>query len=33
MAYNPKQSFFLTLYVSVMFGKRYNKYDKVGRER
>ena len=25
MAYNPKQSFFLTLYVSVMFGKRYNK--------
>lgn len=26
MAYNPKQSFFLTLYVSVMFGKRFNKY-------
>ena len=26
MAYNPKQSFFLTLYVSFMFGKRYNKY-------
>lgn len=26
MAYNPKQSFFLTLYISVMFGKRYNKY-------
>ena len=25
MAYNPKQSFFLTLYVSVMFGKRYNR--------
>ena len=25
MAYNPKQSFFLTLYLSVMFGKRYNK--------
>jgi hypothetical protein len=25
MAYNPKQSFFLTLYVSFMFGKRYNK--------
>jgi hypothetical protein len=25
MAYNPKQTFFLTLYVSVMFGKRYNK--------
>ncbi len=25
MAYNPEQSFFLTLYVSVMFGKRYNK--------
>ncbi len=25
MAYNPKQSFFLTLYVSIMFGKRYNK--------
>jgi hypothetical protein len=25
MAYNPKQSFFLTLYVAVMFGKRYNK--------
>lgn len=25
MAYNPKQSYFLTLYVSVMFGKRYNK--------
>ncbi len=24
MAYNPKQSFFLTLYLSVMFGKRYN---------
>ncbi len=26
MAYNPRQSFFLTLYVSFMFGKRYNKY-------
>ncbi|MEI7725081.1 MAG: hypothetical protein WCK09_08240 [Bacteroidota bacterium] len=25
MAYNPRQSFFLTLYLSVMFGKRYNK--------
>ncbi len=25
MAYNPKQNYFLTLYVSVMFGKRYNK--------
>lgn len=25
MAYNPEQSFFLSLYVSVMFGKRYNK--------
>jgi hypothetical protein len=25
MAYNPKQSYFLTLYLSVMFGKRYNK--------
>ena len=25
MAYTPRQSFFLTLYVSVMFGKRYNK--------
>ncbi len=25
MALNPKQSFFLTLYVSVMFGKRYNR--------
>lgn len=25
MAYNPKQSVFLTLYVSIMFGKRYNK--------
>ncbi|MCX6268054.1 MAG: hypothetical protein NTW16_11945 [Bacteroidetes bacterium] len=25
MAYNPKQSFFITLYVSVMFGKRFNK--------
>jgi hypothetical protein len=24
MAYNPKQSFFLTIYVSFMFGKRYN---------
>jgi len=24
MAYNPKQNFFLTLYISVMFGKRYN---------
>jgi hypothetical protein len=24
MAYNPKQNFFLTLYLSVMFGKRYN---------
>lgn len=28
MAYNPKQSFFLTLYVSVMFGKRYNKHER-----
>ena len=25
MAYNPKQSYLLTLYVSMMFGKRYNK--------
>lgn len=25
MAYNPKQSFFLTTYLSVSFGKRYNK--------
>lgn len=25
MAYNPKQQFFLTLYLSVMLGKRYNK--------
>jgi len=25
MAYNPKQNLFLTLYVSLMFGKRYNK--------
>ena len=25
MAYNPKQSFFLTAYLSVSFGKRYNK--------
>ena len=25
MAFNPKQSFFLTLYLSVMFGKRYNR--------
>lgn len=25
MAYNPRQQFFLTLYVSLMFGKRYNK--------
>ncbi|MFZ4521587.1 MAG: hypothetical protein ACOYNC_07770 [Bacteroidales bacterium] len=25
MAENPKQSYFLTLYLSVMFGKRYNK--------
>jgi len=25
MAYNPKQQFFLTLYVSLMFGKRYNR--------
>lgn len=25
MAYNPRQSYFLTLYLSVMFGKRYNK--------
>ena len=25
MAYNPKQNFFLTLYVSFMVGKRYNK--------
>lgn len=24
MAYNPKQNFFLTLYVSFMFGKRHN---------
>lgn len=24
MAYNPKQNFFLSLYISVMFGKRYN---------
>jgi len=25
IAYNPKQSFFLTAYLSVSFGKRYNK--------
>jgi hypothetical protein len=25
MAYNPKQSLFLTLYISMTFGKRYNK--------
>jgi len=25
MAFNPKQSFFLTVYVSLMFGKRYNR--------
>jgi hypothetical protein len=25
MAYNPKQSFFLTAYLSASFGKRYNK--------
>ncbi|MEI6457281.1 MAG: hypothetical protein WCO93_13400, partial [bacterium] len=25
MAYNPKQQFFLTLYLSAMFGKRHNK--------
>jgi hypothetical protein len=25
MAYNPKQSLFLTAYLSVSFGKRYNK--------
>ncbi|MEI7896364.1 MAG: hypothetical protein WCJ26_04975 [bacterium] len=25
MAYNPTQSYFLTLYLSVMFGKRFNK--------
>jgi len=25
MAYNPRQNLFLTLYVSFMFGKRYNK--------
>ena len=25
MAFNPKQNFFLTLYLSIMFGKRYNK--------
>ncbi|MFH1160663.1 MAG: hypothetical protein V1733_06930 [bacterium] len=24
MAYNPKQNFFLTVYLSFMFGKRYN---------
>ncbi len=28
MAYNPKQNFFLTLYISAMFGKRYNTYGK-----
>ncbi len=33
MAYNPKQSFFLTLYVSVMFGKRYNKDVKGGKSK
>jgi hypothetical protein len=27
MAYNPKQSFFLTLYLSFSLGKRYNKGD------
>lgn len=26
MAYNPKQSLFLTAYLSIAFGKRYNKY-------
>ncbi len=25
MAYNPKQQFFLTLYLSIMLGKRYNR--------
>ena len=25
MAFNPRQNFFLTVYVSVMFGKRYNR--------
>jgi hypothetical protein len=25
MAYNPKQNFFLTAYLSIMFGKRYNR--------
>ena len=25
MALNPKQNFFLTVYLSVMFGKRYNR--------
>jgi hypothetical protein len=25
MAYNPRQSFFLTAYLSICFGKRYNK--------
>jgi hypothetical protein len=25
MALNPKQNFFLTVYISVMFGKRYNR--------
>ena len=25
MAHNPKQSFFLSIYLSIMFGKRYNK--------
>lgn len=25
MAYNPEQTYFLTLYLSAMFGKRYNK--------
>jgi hypothetical protein len=25
MAYNPKQSFYLTVYLSLMFGKRYNR--------
>lgn len=28
MAYNPKQNFFLTLYLSFTFGKRYNKHTK-----
>lgn len=33
MAYNPKQSFFLTLYVSAMFGKRFNKYENIGKSK